>query len=63
MAQLSDEAKQLYRWFNDNIFGGIRYIHHQGFGEAAQQLKRAGLIEEQGDLYIIASKKKTELSK
>jgi hypothetical protein len=62
-SSLTPEEEQLARWFFDNIFASIRYVHHQGFDLAADTLVKTGFIERHGDLYVLASQKKTELTK
>jgi hypothetical protein len=58
---LSEDAKHLARFFFDNIFASIRYVHHQGYGPAAQELLNTGFIEQHDGLYIMSSRTKTEL--
>jgi hypothetical protein len=60
---LTKDAERLFRFFYDNLFASIRYVHHQGYGAEARELLDAGLIREVGDTYIIQPKAETDLEK
>lgn len=58
---LSEDAASLLRFFHDNVWASIRYVHHQGYGDAATELVTAGLIETLNGVYVLTSSKKTNL--
>ena len=60
---MSKDAETLLRFFNDNVWASIRYVHHMGYGAEANELIGLGLLQETVDVYIIAPKTPYELEK
>ena len=60
---MSKDAEALLRFFYDNVWASIRYVHHQGYANEIRELIDASLVEEYEDIYVLASQKKTDLAK